>query len=95
MKTLKEYMMLMGAEILDDTWMELTFIPLTTVTKKKPSLMDLASGNLESVQKAVEGEKQHKTKMYILQTTYASMGLKLSKHVSIELLPDDTTGGVQ
>lgn len=92
---MKEYMMIIGAEILDNTWTELTLIPIATVSKKKPKLTDLIGGDLGSIQQAVEEEKQHKTKVHIPHTTYASLGLKLSKHVTLELLPDDTTGGVQ
>lgn len=87
---MKEIMSIVGCEILDNNWMELTLTPLTFVKKKKVNLMDLAGGNLDSLLASVGEVKQHKTKMYIKNDTWNSMSLCIGKHMSVELLPDTT-----
>ena len=86
--------MIIGAEILDDEHIEITLIPLTTV-KKKTSLSSLLCGDLESLQQMVQQSKQHHTKIVMLQKDFVDMGLKIAKHVTVEVLSDNTTGGVE
>jgi hypothetical protein len=87
---MKEFMIVVGCEIVDNGWMELTLTPLTLVKKKNVNLMDLASGNLDSLLASVSGVKQYKTKMYVTSETWDGMKLCIGKHVSLELLPDKT-----
>ena len=81
---MKEYMMIIGSKILDNEWMELTLIPLTLAKKKKPNLMDLASGNLDMILQEVQGSKPHETRMYMKLETWGNMELKLGSHVTVE-----------
>lgn len=82
---MKENMMIIGAEILDNDVMELTLTPLTIVKKKPINLMDLAGGNIEQVLREVQGVKTYKTKIFMKIETWGSLKLKIGDHVSIEL----------
>lgn len=93
-KSMKELMMIVGSEILDNDWMELTLVPLTLVKPKKKGLMDLVGGDIDTILNEVTGTKQHKTKMYMRLEQWGNMGLKIGRHVAITLEPDNTSGGV-
>ena len=86
---MKEYMMIVGCEILDNDWMECKLVPLTTVKAKKPSLMDLASGDLGMIQKAISGDKQYKTVLPVKVEAWGAMKLKIGSHVSIEMVSEE------
>ena len=88
-------MMISGVDIVDDYTMELKLIPITTVKKKKLGLMELASGNLDTLVSELQKDKQYKTTLYIPVKQWNEMNLKLGKHVTVEMLPDDTTGGME
>lgn len=91
---MKEYMMVTGCEILDNDWVEITMQPLSIVKNKKVGLMDLASGDMSALLSAIP-QKPHKTKVYMKVESWGSMQLKIGRHVSLELLPDDITGGTK
>jgi hypothetical protein len=91
---MKEFMMITGCEILDNDWMELTLTPLTITKKQKIGLMDLATGDLSSLMAALP-PKEHNSKMYMRIETWGNMNLCIGRHVSLELISDDTTGGIK
>lgn len=82
---MKEYMMIIGSKILDNDWIELTLIPLTLAKRKKPNLMDLASGNLDTLLQEVQGSKQLETRAYMKLETWNDNNLKIGFHMTFEL----------
>lgn len=67
---MKQLMKIIGAELVhqttpEDGIVELTLTPYETVTKKKVSLMDIATGGIDSVMNEAIGSQKRKTKMYI------------------------------
>lgn len=82
---IKDYMMIIGAKILSNEWMEITMIPLTTVKKKTPNLMDLTSGTLESLINEMQGTKQYESKHVILLTTWHNMKLRIGSHITLQI----------
>jgi hypothetical protein len=91
---MKEYMQILGCEIIDNDFMELTLVPLSIAKKKKVGLMDLAGGDMDSLL-AMLPQKQNKTKLFVRIEQWGNMRLMIGRHVSVELLPDDTTGGIK
>lgn len=95
---MKQHMMIIGCEILhastEFTVFELTLVPLTTA-KVKTGLLSLASGGMEGLMNAAAKQQQQKTKIYIDQNEWKDRGYKIGRHVTLELLPDDTTGGIK
>jgi len=67
---MKQYMRLIGVEILDNEWTELTLVPVSTIKKKTPSLMDLASGGLEQIIASVVANKQYRWKIQVLSSEW-------------------------
>ena len=92
---MKEFMQIIGAEIIDNDWMELTLVPLTLAKKTKPSLLALATGgSMEGIIQAMKEDKIYKTKTYIKKMTWDDMKFKIGTHVSLELFGEKTTGGI-
>jgi hypothetical protein len=81
----EDEMMIVGCEMMTNETMELTLIPLSILKKKAPSIMDLASGGLESIMATMDGNKQYKTKMYIPVATWDKMKLSIRCHVTVVL----------
>jgi hypothetical protein len=82
---MKEFMMIIGSKILDNDWMELILVPLTLAKKKKVNLMDLASGNMDTLLQEVTGSKVHESRLYMKLETWGDMKLKLGSHITVEL----------
>lgn len=92
---MKEFMQIIGANILDNNWIEVTLQSLTLVKKKKIGLMELATGDLQGVAAALAEDKVYHSKVSLKLETWHDMKLKIGSHVSLELLPDKTTGGIE
>jgi hypothetical protein len=90
---MKEFMQVVGSEIIDNDWMEITLVPLTMVKPKKVSLMDLAGGDLDTIMASVGQKKQNKSKLYMRIEEWGKHRLCIGRHVSVELLTDETSGG--
>jgi hypothetical protein len=86
---MKEYLQIVGCEILDNNWMEITLSPITIVKKKKVGLMDLASGDLTSLISTLGEDKIYKTKFYTKKSNWENMELSIGKKVSVDLLNDE------
>lgn len=82
---MKEYMIIIGSKIIENDWMQLTLIPLTFAKRKKVNLMELSSGNIDTILKEVQGSKQYETIMYIKNEAWNDMGLKIGSHMTVEL----------
>ena len=99
---MKQHMMIIGAKIisnssepgLQDGIMKLTLIPLTTVKIKQPGLLDMAKGGMEKLMVQAQNLAPKETTIHITISEWIEKGYKINKHVTIELLPDDTTGGI-
>ena len=94
-------MMIIGAKFVysndekpDESIIELTLIPLTTV-KAKTSLTSLVGGGFEALMKSAQQMQQREHKTYITTGEWREQGYKIGRHVTLEMLPDDTTGGVK
>ena len=100
---MKINMMIIGAEIKNngkepdarDGVMEVTMIPITIIKPKTPGLMDLIKGDMELIMKQAQGLVQHHTIHYISIGEWLDNGYKIAKHVTLEMLPDNMTGGIQ
>jgi hypothetical protein len=90
---MKEFMQVVGSEIIDNDWVEITLVPLTMVKPKKVSLMDLSGGDLDTIMASVGQKKQNKSKLYMRIEEWGKHRLCIGRHVSVELLTNDTTGG--
>lgn len=82
---MKDYMIVIGLELVDNNMMQVSLIPEIRVKPKKPSLMDLASGGLEMIQKAALGDKQYKTVHYISKQSGDALGLVVGSKVILGL----------
>jgi hypothetical protein len=92
---MKEYMSIVGCKLTGDNQMEIALVPLTgLVKKKKVGFMDLASGDMESLIGMIP-KRQNETIIYVGMEQWGAMKLMIGRHVSIEILPDDTTGGLK
>lgn len=78
-------MIIIGSKIIENDWMQLTLIPLTFAKRKKVNLMELSSGNIDTILKEVQGSKQYETIMYIKNEAWNDMGLKIGSHMIVEL----------
>lgn len=100
---MKQHMMIIGAKIVKsstepgkrDGIVELTCVPLTVVKEKTPGLLSIATGGLEELMKQTQNMRQFETKVCISISQWIEQDLKIARHVTVELLPDDTTGGVK
>lgn len=91
---MKELMQVVGSEIIDNDWVEITLVPLAIVKSKKVSLMDLAAGgDLDTIMASVGQKKQNKSKLYMRIEEWGKHRLCIGRHVSVELLTDETSGG--
>ena len=79
---MKEYMMVIGSRIIDNDWMEINLIPLTTV-KKKTNLFDMT--NLDQILEEVQGTKPREAKVSMKLEMWTKLGLKIGSHVTLEL----------
>lgn len=95
-------MMIIGCEIIssneknpDESIFKLTLLPLTTI-KKVTRIESLMGGAIEDI---IGGMAEHqagqlKDTMYITLGEWRDQSYKIARHVSLEILPDNTTGGV-
>ena len=98
---MKQHMMIVGAEIIrsgtpekHDGVIKVTVVPLTLVKKKAPGLMDMLHGNMEDVIQQVQGTVQTKDCIHITSNEWLEHNYCLGKHITLEIYPDETTGGV-
>ena len=99
---MKQHMMIIGAEIVrsgtpgkQDDIIKLTVISLNIVKQKMPGLMDMLGGNIEQVVQQVQQTQQIKDTIHITSKEWVENGYKLGKHITVEVLPDESTGGVK
>jgi hypothetical protein len=86
---MKELMSITGINILDENTYEIILVSTLKVKPKKPSLMSLASGGLEDIQKAIVGDKQYKTVIPIGKQDFESMRLSIGSVLTIEVKPGE------
>jgi len=103
-KDMKKHMMILGAEIIssnegnpDDSIMKLTLIPITTVRKVTTIEQIMDGGTVEDmIDTAVQHQKgQLKDVCYIGLGEWRDQKYKIGRHITLEILPDDTTGGIK
>ena len=102
---MKKYMMIVGAKIIqsnkenpDMSIVELYLLQLTNV-KQDMNLAEASSMSFLKLGNLVNKLEMHKMeqeqdRVIITLGEWRDRGYKIGKHVSLELLPDDTTGGV-
>lgn len=99
---MKQYMMIIGCEIIhsdeenpDLSLFKLTLQPLTNV-KQEINIEDAQSGGLMGLIGKVQTMSIKPTAtIHITLGEWRDRGYKIGRHVTLELLPDDTTGGVK
>ncbi|HDM25612.1 MAG TPA: hypothetical protein ENG24_03345 [Thermoplasmatales archaeon] len=99
---MKMYCMITGCEIVhtapgaENTIFKLTLTPLTNV-KQDINVMDaMEKGSILDIISMVKQEAfQPQHIVYITQREWMDRGYKIGRHVTIEILPDDTTGGIR
>jgi len=103
----KKYMMILGAKIIstneaepDKTIMKLELLEMSPVRKTATMskiLKETMGGNL----KAIYDNAQEWQNTQLLDVIYCTIGewkdrgYKIGRHVTVEVLPDDTTGGIK
>ena len=83
--SMKEYMMITGAKILDQQYTEITLIPISLIKKKSLQLNDLITNDLNTIINEITGQKQHETHIPIRNENFASMGLKIGSRLMLEI----------
>ena len=101
---MKKHMMIVGCEIVssnekntDESIFKITLMPLTTV-RKVTSMKHIL--NLGSMEEMIDASLSHqntqmKDSIYITLAEWRDKQYKIGRHVTIELLPDNTTGGIK
>lgn len=99
---MRQHMMIIGCNIIRsssepgkrDGIMEVTLVPLSTVKVKKPGLMDMATGGIEKLISQVQDAAPKQSKIIISIGEWIECKYRIGCHVTLELLPDTTTGGL-
>lgn len=102
---MKKYMMIVGCEIVnsdednpDDSIFKLKLMELVLVKKHQiKSVMKIITGggDPEELAKTIQQVQQRFDVVYTTLGEWRDKGYKIGKHVTMELLPDDTTGGMK
>ena len=79
---MKDYMMVVGCHIMDNDWVEITMVPLTTV-KKKTSLLDL--DNLDKIISEVQGVKLHESRVFMKLGEWRDLKIGMGSHLTLEV----------
>jgi len=97
---MKQHMMIVGCKIISSnprpelTIFKLTLTELTTV-KRKISIGDIIGGDLDEVIDDVKSSAQKEHIVYISMKEWVDSRYKIGSHVTLEMLRDDTTGGIK
>jgi len=98
---MKQHMMIIGCKILhsddekpDNSVFQLVLRPLTIV-KQKTRLIGLASSGFEGLMNEAKRLQQDDTIVIINLGEWRDNGYKIGKHVTLEMLPDETIGGIK
>ena len=102
---MKKHMMIIGCEIVSsdesnpsNSLFKLTLMELKLVKmKQKMGVMGaiMKGADTEELVQTVENLKQRYDVMFITLGEWRDCGYKIGRHVTLELLPDDTTGGIK
>lgn len=98
-------MMIIGCEIVnsdeknpDNSVFRLKLMELKLVKKNQiQSMMDtiLGGGNAEDIAMTLSQVQQRFDTVFITLGEWRDRGYKIGKHVTLEMLPDETTGGIK
>ena len=82
---MKESMSIIGLQVLNENTIEVSMVPAMKLKKNKPDLMELASGGLEGIQKAIMGDQNFKTVIPMKKEDVISMRLNIGSIVTLEV----------
>lgn len=81
---MKMDMMVTGLNAVEEEIMEIEFVPIIQV-QKKVSIMKLAGGNLQDIQKAMQGQKQYRSKIYVSRSFASDNRIMPFDHLIIDV----------
>ena len=94
---MKKHMIIVGCEVIEDDVFRLSLMELTTVTKMERAEKISRFKKLDQMNKEIEewDKTQKRDTIFISVHEWHDCGYKIGRHVTVELLPDDTTGEVK
>ena len=85
---MKNDMMIVGLNAVEEEIIEIELVPITSVTKKV-NLTDLANGDISDITKALQGQKQYRSKLYLPRIWCSDNNLTLFKSMISNIKPAD------
>lgn len=83
---MKNDMMIVGLNAVDEETIEVELVPVTSITKKV-TIGDLVGGDIADVNRAMQGQKQYRTKIFLPRSWCSSNNLTMFKSMIFDVKP--------